>query len=219
MTEISDSATKKLQGNAPGNAGDPKDSGSPTWVRWQIVGLLGIIAALTYLDRLNLSIAGEYIQNEFAFSTQTMGWILSSFMLGYALFQVPVGWLGDRFGPRNLLVIALLWWSLFTAATAIAPNLPLAGWFGVAWSFAIVRFLIGVGESATFPNSNKVVEQGTPCGWQQSAVCWRWIRRCGDTTSHRMDHAELGLAGFLLHLWSRGNCCCRHLAPLRNQHA
>lgn len=157
MTEISDSATKKLQGNAPGNAGDPKDSGSPTWVRWQIVGLLGIIAALTYLDRLNLSIAGEYIQNEFAFSTQTMGWILSSFMLGYALFQVPVGWLGDRFGPRNLLVIALLWWSLFTAATAIAPNLPLAGWFGVAWSFAIVRFLIGVGESATFPNSNKVV--------------------------------------------------------------
>ncbi len=130
---------------------------SPTRVRWQIVGLLGVIAALTYLDRLNLSIAGEYIQTEYAFSTQTMGWILSSFMLGYAIFQVPVGWLGDRFGPRNLLMMALLWWSLFTAATAIAPRLPLASWFGVAWAFAIIRFLVGVGESATFPNSNKVV--------------------------------------------------------------
>jgi len=116
--------------------GDSKTA--PTRVRWQMVGLLGIIAALTFLDRLNLSIAGEYIQNEFAFSIQTMGWIFSSFMLGYALFQVPVGWLGDRFGPRNLLTMARLWWSLFTAATAIAPRLPLAGWFGIAWSFAII---------------------------------------------------------------------------------
>ncbi len=129
----------------------------PTHYRWYIVGLLGVIAALTYLDRLNLSIAGEYIQTEYAFSTQAMGWILSSFMLGYALFQVPVGWLGDRFGPRNLLMMALLWWSLFTALTAIAPELPLAGFIGAGWAFAIIRFLVGVGESATFPSSNKVV--------------------------------------------------------------
>jgi MFS transporter, ACS family, glucarate transporter len=183
MTEIDDFATKDQTGNAFNNGGHPKGSGRPTRVRWQIVGLLGVIAALTYLDRLNLSIAGEYIQNEFAFSTQTMGWILSSFMLGYALFQVPVGWLGDRFGPRNLLLMALLWWSLFTAATAIAPRLPLAGWFGVAWSFAIVRFLIGVGESATFPNSNKVVAL--------------WLSKEHRAVGNSLPFAGVGLGGAL----------------------
>jgi ACS family glucarate transporter-like MFS transporter len=129
----------------------------PTHVRWHIVGLLGIVSALTYLDRLNLSIAGKHIQDEFAFSNQTMGWILSAFVLGYALFQLPGGWIGDRYGPRGVLTAAVLWWSVFTAATGIAPRLPLAGWFGLAWSFAIIRFLIGVGEAAAFPNSNRIV--------------------------------------------------------------
>ncbi|HUZ47567.1 MAG TPA: MFS transporter [Terriglobia bacterium] len=156
---------------------------SPTHVRWYIVGLLGVIAALTYLDRLNLSIAGEYIQTEYAFSTQTMGWILSSFMLGYAIFQVPVGWLGDRFGPRNLLTMALLWWSLFTAATAIAPRLPLATWFGVAWGFAIIRFLVGVGESATFPNSNKVVAL--------------WLSKEHRAVGNSLPFAGIGVGGVL----------------------
>ncbi len=129
----------------------------PTHVRWHIVALLTLITALTYLDRLNLSIAGKYIQDEFAFSTETMGWVLSAFVLGYALFQVPGGWLGDRLGPRDVLTFAILWWSVFTAATGIAPRLPLAGWFGLAWSFAVVRFLIGLGEAAAFPNANKLV--------------------------------------------------------------
>jgi ACS family glucarate transporter-like MFS transporter len=129
----------------------------PTRVRWHIVALLAVISGLTYLDRLNLSIAAGYIQDEFAFGTETMGWILSAFVLGYALFQVPGGWLGDRYGPRGVLTAAIVFWSLFTAATAIAPRLPLVGWFGLAWSFAIVRFLIGVGEAAAFPNSNKIV--------------------------------------------------------------
>lgn len=129
----------------------------PTRVRWHIISLLSMITALTYLDRLNLSIAGKAIQDEFAFSTQTMGWILSAFVLGYALFQVLGGWLGDRYGSRTILTVAILWWSAFTAATAVSACLPLAGWFGLAWSFAIVRFLLGVGEAAAFPNSNRMV--------------------------------------------------------------
>lgn len=129
----------------------------PTSVRWRILGILALITALTYLDRLNLGIAGNYIQDEFGFNTQTMGWLLSAFVLGYALFQVPGGWAGDRHGPRGVLTFAILWWSVFTAATALAPRLPLRGWVGVAWSFAVIRFLIGVGEAAAFPNSNKIV--------------------------------------------------------------
>jgi MFS transporter, ACS family, glucarate transporter len=134
-----------------------EESLPPTCVRWHVMALLLVVTALTFLDRLNLSIAGKFIQDEFHLGTQTMGWILSAFVLGYALFQVPGGWLGDRYGPRTIITIAIVWWSIFSAATAIAPNLPLVRWFGTAWSFAIVRFLIGLGEGATFPNANKIV--------------------------------------------------------------
>jgi ACS family glucarate transporter-like MFS transporter len=119
--------------------------------------LLAVIAALTYLDRLNLSIAGKHIQDEFAFSNETMGWVLSAFVLGYALFQVPGGWLGDRLGPRGVLTSAIIFWSVMTAATALVPRLPLADWLGLAWSFALVRFLVGVGEGTAFPNTSRMV--------------------------------------------------------------
>jgi ACS family glucarate transporter-like MFS transporter len=129
----------------------------PTQMRWVMMGMLTIITALTYVDRLNLGIAGEYIQTEFHLSTHTMGWILGAFVLGYALFQVPGGWAGDRFGPRSILTFAIVWWSIFTALTAVAPELPLRAWLGVAGSFIVVRFLIGMGEAAAFPNSNKTI--------------------------------------------------------------
>lgn len=137
---------------------DPTIPGQrPTNVRWRIVGLLCLITALTYLDRLNMGIAGKYIQDEYRISTETMGSILSAFVFGYALFQVPGGWAGDRFGPRGVLTFAIAWWSLFTAATALAPSLPLVRWFGIVTSFVIMRFMIGVGEAAALPNSNKIV--------------------------------------------------------------
>lgn len=129
----------------------------PTFVRWHVMALLVVVSALTFLDRLNLSIAGKFIQDEFHLATQTMGWILSAFVLGYAVFQVPGGWLADRYGPRAVITGAILWWSVFSAATAIAPRLPLVRWFGLAWSFAMIRFLIGLGEGVTYPNANKIV--------------------------------------------------------------
>jgi ACS family glucarate transporter-like MFS transporter len=133
----------------------------PSHVRWRVMALLLVVTALTFLDRLNLSIAGKFIQDEFHIGTQSMGWILSAFVLGYALFQVPAGWLGEKYGPRYVVTGAILWWSLFSAATAIAPRLPLRHWFGTAWSFALVRFAVGLGEGAAFPNANKIVASWT----------------------------------------------------------
>jgi MFS transporter, ACS family, glucarate transporter len=142
------------------NSGAPNavsPSSRPTRVRWQMMAMLTLISALTYVDRLNLGIAGNYIQSEFNLGTQTMGYVLSAFVLGYALFQVPGGWAGDRFGPRSILTFAIVWWSIFTALTAVAPALPLRAWLGIAGSFIVVRFLVGVGEAAAFPNENKVI--------------------------------------------------------------
>lgn len=133
----------------------------PTTVRWRILLCVTFMTVLTYVDRLNLSIAGQRIQRDFAFDQHTMGWLLSAFLLGYALMQVPGGWAGDRFGARNVLFAALLWWSAFTALTALAPNLPLARWLSVAWSFAIIRFLVGVGEAASLPSMNRIVAAWT----------------------------------------------------------
>jgi MFS transporter, ACS family, glucarate transporter len=126
-------------------------------IRWTIMVWLMLVLMLTYLDRLNLSIAGKFIQDEFSISTQMMGWVFSAFLLGYALFQIPGGWAGDRFGARNLLTMAIVWWSAFTALTALAPNLILARWLGVAGSLMTVRFLVGVGEASSSPNANKIV--------------------------------------------------------------
>jgi ACS family glucarate transporter-like MFS transporter len=122
-----------------------------------MMALVTSTAVLTYLDRLNLGIAGKFIQDEFSIPMKTMGWILGAFLLGYSLSQVPGGYLSDRYGPRRVLIAAISWWSLLTATTALAPRLFLTGWFGVAWSFALVRFLIGIGEAPSAPAYTKVV--------------------------------------------------------------
>lgn len=129
----------------------------PTRVRWRIAGLLLLIITLTFIDRFNMNVAAKYIQQEYSLTNVQVGTLLSAFVFGYALFQVPGGLLGDRFGPRRVLTFSVLWWSAFTALTAAAPALPLAGWTSVLTSFWIVRFLIGVGEGPAFPNANKVV--------------------------------------------------------------
>ena len=117
-----------------------------------------LIMAVTALCRLNLSIAGKSIQDEFGFSTVTMGWFFSAFFVGYAAFQIPWGHAGDRYGPRFVLTVSMLWWSVCTAAMGIAPRLAGAiGWISVLGAMSAVRFLTGVGEAAVSSNITRVV--------------------------------------------------------------
>lgn len=115
---------------------------APTHIRHVVLGLTIVAYVITYMDRVIISSAVPSIQKEFGFSIITMGWILSSFQWGYALFQIPGGWLGDRFGPRRALTLIVASWSLFTSATTLAWS---------AGSMALIRFLFGVGEAGTFP--------------------------------------------------------------------
>src|SRR5207249_8339584 len=91
-----------------------------------------------------------------------MCYVLSAFVRGYALFRVPGARLGDRLGVRRILTAAVLWWSFFTACTAVAGTLPSAAWFGVLGSLILVRFLLGVGEAAALPNFNRTVADWLP---------------------------------------------------------
>lgn len=129
----------------------------PTSIRWRLFGLLLMVVTLTFIDRFNMNVAAKYIQQEYSLSDLQIGSLLSAFVLGYALFQAPGGWLGDRFGARRVLTLAILWWSLFTALTAAAPDLLPGAWIPAAAAFWLVRFLIGVGEGPALPCTNKMI--------------------------------------------------------------
>jgi MFS family permease len=119
----------------------------PTRAR-QIVVLFAVtLAIITYVDRICMSQAKLTIQGEFGLSDQQIGWVFSAFTLAYGLFEVPFGWLGDRHGPRIMLLRVVTMWSVFTAAT------------GAAWDYVsllVCRFMFGAGEAGCFPNISKM---------------------------------------------------------------
>jgi MFS family permease len=91
---------------------------------------------ITYMDRVNISSAMPVVQQKLGLTMIEVGWIFSLFRRGYALFQIPGGWLGDRIGPRRALSYVFCWWSVFTSLTSF-------GWS--AASIGVCRFLFGVG--------------------------------------------------------------------------
>src|SRR5579862_3752785 len=118
-----------------------------------IVLLASALAVLTYVDRVCISKAEPYLSKKFDLTGEQMGLVFAAFSLGYALVEVPGGWLGDRIGSRRVLTRIVLWWSVFTAAT---------GW---AWSFGsllTMRFFFGAGEAGCFPNITKALKARLP---------------------------------------------------------
>jgi ACS family glucarate transporter-like MFS transporter len=146
----------------PSPASSPPPDRPPTRTRWNILALLTLISVITYVDRVNISVAARQMMPALGLTQIQMGYVFSAFVLGYALFQIPGGWLGDRWGSRLVLTLAVVWWSLFTACTAVAGTLPTAQWLGVLGSLLLVRFLIGVGEAAALPNFNRSVAHWFP---------------------------------------------------------
>lgn len=102
------------------------------------VGLALILCYLVaWLDRMAINMTIPDMATEFSMDAKDRGWILSAFFMGYALFQIPGGMLADRIGPRKVILAALAWWSVFTAATGLAFSFS---------SLAVIRFLFGMGE-------------------------------------------------------------------------
>ena len=127
-------------------------------VRWLLVFWLFVLSGISYLDRVNIAIAGSSLAEEYHLSQVRLGWVFTAFLLGYALFQTPGGWLVDRYGPRRVLTGGVVWWGIFTALTA---SLPTKVW-GAVFFFILVRFLLGAGEAIIYPSSNQFVSQWIP---------------------------------------------------------
>jgi MFS transporter, ACS family, glucarate transporter len=137
-------------------------------VRWFLVFCLFMLSAVSYLDRVNISIAGGSIAEAYHLSDVQLGKVFSAMLVGYALFQTAGGRLADRFGPRRVLAVGVAWWGVFTALTAMVPS-TIAGALSL---FIGIRFLLGAGEAVIYPSANQFIarwipttERGIANGW------------------------------------------------------
>jgi ACS family glucarate transporter-like MFS transporter len=137
-------------------------------VRWFLVFWLFVLSAVSYLDRVNISIAGGSIAEAYHLSDVQLGKVFSAMLVGYALFQTVGGRLADRFGPRRVLAGGVMWWGIFTALTAMVP----ANIAGAIFIFVAVRFLLGAGEAVIYPSANQFVARWIPTSERGIANGW-----------------------------------------------
>ncbi len=140
-----------------------------SFVRWILVFWLFVLSAVAFLDRVNISVAGTLIREDFHLTKVQLGWVFSAFLVGYALFQTIGGRLADRFGSRKVLAGGVLWWGIFTAVTALVPSqIPNA-----LLLFIAARFLLGAGEAVVYPASNQFVARWIPA--KERGIANGWI--------------------------------------------
>jgi len=137
-------------------------------VRVLLVFMLFVLSAVAYLDRVNISVAGVQMRAEYGIDQVRLGWVFSAFLVGYALFQVPAGWLATRLGPRRVLTLAILWWALFTALTALVSP----AWGNIVTLLIVVRAALGAGESVVYPAGNQFLARWIPAEERGKANGW-----------------------------------------------
>ena len=130
-----------------------------------ILAMLVILGMVTFLDRINISVAGSSIMHDLNLSPSEWGWVQSAFILSYGLMQIPMGALGDRFGHRKILAAIVLWWSAFTAFTGLAGGLV---------SLLVIRFMFGIGEAGSSPCSTGVISRWFEKGEVGKAQGYVW---------------------------------------------
>ncbi len=112
-----------------------------------------LLAFITYLDRVCISITAPAIMQELSLSKVQMSFVFSAFTVAYGLFEIPTGRWGDRVGTRRVLTRIVVWWSAFTMATAAAFSFI---------SLLVIRFLFGAGEAGAWPNVARTLSRWFP---------------------------------------------------------
>lgn len=134
-------------------------------VRYLLLIFFVGLGLITFLDRICFSVAGTRIMAELELDPGQWGWVQSIFILGYGLFQIPLGALADRRGPRLIITLIVLWWSVFTVATGLAGGLV---------SLLAIRFLFGLGEAGAYPAMSVVVGRWFPTSERGLAQGFIW---------------------------------------------
>ena len=116
--------------------------------RCVVLSLLAAASVIAYLTRHSLAVANTTIQNELKINNEDFGLLYAAFSAGYFLFQIPGGWVGQRYGVRLVLPVLAIFWSLMTYATAFVPTFV---------GLLVVRFLFGLAQAGLVPNQALVV--------------------------------------------------------------
>src|SRR5713226_2806439 len=124
-----------------------------TRARFLVLAFGVALAAVTYLDRVCISVTAKHIMRDLSLSELQMSFVFSAFTAAYAIFEIPTGYWGDRIGTRRVLTRIVLWWSSFTILTAAAFSYP---------ALLVVRFLFGVGEAGAWPNVARTFSRWFP---------------------------------------------------------
>lgn len=155
----------------------------PTNVRYGVLGFACVLSMITYLDRVCFGTVMPYLEAEFQLTESQKGYLFTAFAFAYAAFEVPTGWLGDKYGARKTLIRIVLWWSVFTALTG--SIYPTPGSLLAFGTLLVVRFLFGVGEAGAYPNIARAFHNWFPFterGFAKGAV-WMAGRFAGGITA------------------------------------
>lgn len=154
---------------------EPLDPSPASRTRYRVLAFACSLSLITYLDRICIMRVRQDMERDLGFSTTQMGLVFAAFSLGYALFEVPGGWMGDRWGSRRVLTRIVLCWSLFTALTGCVGSFHYATGWSLPWTggavplvfdslvlMIAIRFLFGAGEAGAYPNLTRVVGDWFP---------------------------------------------------------
>jgi sugar phosphate permease len=140
-------------------------------IRHLVLFVLCLMYFITYIDRVNISVAGPTMRKELGLTPTELGIVFSAFAYPYAAMQILGGWMADRFGPRLVLAALSLLWATATILT------------GLSWSVAslvVFRILVGVGEGGAFPTATRAF------------TCWLPVRERGFAQGITHSFARLG---------------------------
>jgi MFS family permease len=133
--------------------------------RHAVLGFLGAVSIITFVDRLAIAVTGPRIQADLNLGPELWGWVLSAYVIANGIFEIPSGAAGDRRGYRRELFRISIWWSTFTALTAACTTF---------WQMVSVRFLFGLGTAGAYPNAAGVVSRWFPLGERARAQGFVW---------------------------------------------
>lgn len=154
--------------------GETPNPALPTRARYTALAWLCGLSAITYIDRVCIKQVQGDMQSDLGLTGRQFAWTFSAFALAYALFEVPTGWLGDRLGPKRVLVRIVLCWLLFTALTGLVVGTGVVALLMLLG----VRFLFGAGEAGAYPNIARATRNWFPFaerGYAQGLV-WTFGR-------------------------------------------
>ena len=164
--------------------------------RYAVLAFFVILGVITFLDRVCIAVAGPRMMESLHLNEKQWGWVLSSFIISYSLFQIPLGALGDKRGYKFVLGAIVIWWSVFTSLTGVVSGI---------YILIGIRFLFGIGEAGAYPSMTGVISRWFPKNERGRAQGFIWgASRAGGALSPLIVVPVMAIYGWRSAFWLLG---------------